>query len=264
MDAISLLKEWLFRDVLVLGLVAARIAGFVVASPFPGADVPRTQRVGLVCALAYVSMLTAVSPPTPLSLDPTYLLKAAIEVTFGVAIAFVFRLLLAAAEGMGELVSQGTGLGAPALMNPTLGAEETAISRVITLFAMLLVFASGAHRVALAYLIRSFDAVPVGADLHIAGAVPLFTELAGQSIAVGFRLAAPVVAVSLVIQVALALVARLAPSLQIFNIGFAILIAAGLMTFSASLGDVTTWLGEHFASLGSHMDRVLLSIAPGG
>ncbi len=264
MDLGSILREWLFRNVLLLGLVVARVAGFVVASPFPGADVPRSQRVGLVCALGYVSMLSAAQPATPLVLDAMYLLSAAVEVAFGVAIAFVFRLLLAAAEAMGELVSQGTGLGAPALLNPTLGAEETAISRVITLFAMLLAFSCGAHRVALAYLIRSFDAVPVGSELHLGGAVPLFTELAGQSIAVGLRLAMPVVAVSLVTQVALALVARLAPTLQIFNIGFSVLIAAGLLTFSAALPDASTWLGEHFASLGTLMDRVLLSIAAGG
>jgi flagellar biosynthetic protein FliR len=261
---VSLLKDWIFRDVLLLGLVVARISGFVVASPFPGADVPRPQKIGLVCALGYVSMLTAAAPAHPLVLDGMYLISAAVEVAFGVAIAFVFRLLLAGAEAMGELVSQGTGLGAPALLNPTLGTEETAISRVITLLAMLLAFACGAHRVALAYLIRSFEAVPVGGDLHIAGALPLFTELAGQSIAIGLRLAMPVVAVSLVTQVALALVARLAPTLQIFNIGFAVLIAAGLLTFSASLPDVSTWLGEHFASVGNLMDRAMLGMAPGG
>ena len=161
MNGLTVLTDWLFRDVLVLGLVVARIAGFVVASPFPGSDVPRTQKVGLVCALAYISMLYVPAPAAPLTFEPMNLLKAAIEVTFGVAIAFALRLLLAAAEVCGELVSQGVGLGAPSMMNPTLGAEESALSRVVTLLAMLLVFASGAHRVALAYLMRSFDAVPV-------------------------------------------------------------------------------------------------------
>ncbi len=264
MSGLSVLTDWLFRDVLVLGLVVARISGFVVASPFPGADVPRTARVGLVCALSYVSMLNAPAPLVPLAFDPSYLLKAAIEVTFGVAIAFVFRILLAAAEVAGELISQGTGLGAPALLNPTLGVEESALSRVVTLLAMLLVFASGTHRIALAYLMRSFDAVPVGSDIHVSGAAPVFAELAAQSVAVGFRLAMPVVAMALVTQVALALIARVAPSLQIFNIGFTILVGVGILTFGASLPDMATWLGEHFASIGSVMDRVLLSIAPSG
>ena len=158
----GILAQWIFRDVLMLGLVVARVSGFVVASPFPGADVPRTARVGLVLAIAYVSMMSASPPATTLTIDPMYLLKAAIEVTFGIAIAFVFRLLIAAAEVAGEFVSAGAGLGAPALLNPTLGVEESALSRILTLLAMLLVFASGTHRIALAYLMRSFDAVPVG------------------------------------------------------------------------------------------------------
>lgn len=261
MDLQKLLTSWILSNALFIGLVAARVAGFVVASPFPGQDVPKSVRAGLVCLLTYASAATAKAPATSLSLDAGLFVKAGTELAFGVSIALVLRLFLSAAEVAGEFVSQGTGLASASLLNPTLGTEETALSRVITFFALLMALATGAHRVVLAYLITSFDALPVGADLHVSGAAPLFVELAAQSIAVGLRLAMPVVAVTLAVQIALAFVARIAPSLQIFNIGFAILIAAGLLTFSASLEDMSRWLSEHLAGISPAMERLMLMVS---
>ena len=261
MDFSKILASWILSNALFLGLVASRVSGFVVASPFPGADVPKSVRAGLVCLLTYVSAAAARPPTGVLKIDAGLFMKAGTELAFGVSIALVLRLFLSAAEVAGELVSQGTGLSSASLLNPTLGVEETALSRVITFFALLLALSSGAHRVVLAYLITSFDAIPVGGDLHVSGATPLIAELAGQSIAVGLRLALPVVGVTLAVQLALAFVSRIAPSLQIFNIGFAILITTGLLTFGASLNDITAWLLEHLAGIAPAMERLLLSVS---
>ena len=67
--------------------------------------------------------------------------------------------------------------------------------------------------------------------------------------------------VALATQVALAMIARAAPSLQLFNVGLSVLIAAGATVFMASLGDVAAGLGGHFATLAPTLDRVLSELA---
>jgi flagellar biosynthesis protein FliR len=72
----------------------------------------------------------------------------------------------------------------------------------------------------------------------------------------------PVVVISLATQTALALISRAAPSLQLFSVGLAVLIAASIMVLMASLGDITLGLGEHLGGLGPRLARVLLALTP--
>ena len=85
------------------------------------------------------------------------------------------------------------------------------------LMSMLLALTVGAHRVVLSYLIESLRVLPVGSNIDLAGALPLFISLSANALLVGVRLALPIVAVSLVLQLTLAMIARAAPSLQIFS-----------------------------------------------
>src|SRR5690606_19897325 len=93
--------------------------------------------------------------------------------------------------------------------------------------ALSLAVASGLHRVMLGALVSSFSLVPVGRVLHVEASFPIFLELSGHMLAVGVRLALPVLAVLLMSNAALGFVSRAAPSLQIFNVGFAILLPVG-------------------------------------
>ncbi len=255
-----MLRDLIIGYGLYFGLVVSRIGGFVVASPFPGPSVPRSQRVALVLAVAVTAMPSA---PSPLGL-PT--LETAVpgilrEIGLGVAVGFLFRMTLAAAEVAGELASQALGLGAPTLFNPNLGAQETVITRLFSIFALLIALGLGAHRTLLTYLLDSFTAVPPGAPTDVRQVTAMLVELTGQSLAVGLRMALPVLAVSLAIQVGLAIVARLAPSLQIFNIGFAILIGAGLLVLVAAAADIMRPLAEHLAGLSGRLERLFTDAA---
>jgi flagellar biosynthetic protein FliR len=256
-----MLRDLAIGYALTLGLVVARIAAFVLTSPFPGQGVPRTQRVALVFALAMAAM--AHREPFPKVFDPFAFGPLVLgEMAVGALIGFVFRLALAAADVAGELASQALGLGSATLFNPALGAQETALARVFSTFALALALALGAHRVVIQILLGSFDALPVGAGVSPSLAGPVLADMVGAALALGLRVALPVVAVSLVIQAALALVARVAPSLQIFNVGFAVLIGAGLLVLSASMREMLRPLLDHVGSLPVRIDRVLTEIAP--
>lgn len=240
----------------LLALVAARIAGFVVTSPFPGERLPATARLALVVVLAFLAAsfvpATAVKPELGLAL----IVAAITEFVCGVMIGAAFRFLLSAADVVGGVSAQSSGLGAASLYDPSIGAPDSAIGQVMTLLAILVALGVGAHRVALAYLLESFRALPVGAAMNVPLAAPVLIDLGAQCLVIGVRLAMPAIAVSLTVQAALAMVSRAAPSLQIFSVGFAVMIVAGLATIMASLPTVGTGLAEQAGELSPLLDRL--------
>ena len=255
--------QTLLDNAATLALVATRIAGFVVASPFPGERVHPSARVAVVVVLGF---LVAHSLPMPAHLPELgvgMVIPASIEFACGALIGACFRFLLAAAEVLGGAAAQSTGLGAAALYDPGLGTHDTAIGQVISLFAMMIAVAAGTHRVAIAYLVESFRVLPIGGPTNVALGAPVLVDLAGQCLVIGVRLALPAIAISLAAQAALAMIARAAPSLQIFNVGFSVLIASGLVAIAASLPAIATGLAEHLSQLGPAIDRLLGAVGGG-
>ena len=255
------LARLLLSQAALWALATCRLGGFVLTSPFPGENVPTSQRVGLVVVLAWAASVNAPTAHLPAGIGAALLGSAAFEVAIGVLLGVTFRFVYAAAEVLGQSLAQGTGLSSPGVFNPTLGTSDTPIGRMVTLLAMLLALAMGAHRVALGAVLSSFHALPLGAGADLGAAAGPLVNLAANTIAVGVRLSLPVTAVALVVQLALAMIARAAPSLQIFNVGLGITLGAGAAVLLTVLPDLGLGLGDHFDSLRAWMDQVLSAVA---
>lgn len=242
-------------------LVVSRFAGFVVVSPFPGNHVPAVAKMGLVITLAFfvVSSLDPGSLPT--EIDGNLIVNSITEIAIGVALGFVFRVAFSAAEMASQIAGQSIGLGMAAEFDPHTESQESALGRVIVMLSMLVAFAVGAHRVALSAVFGSFEALPIGsADVHVGNAAPMLLDLAGRALAHGVHLALPVIVVTLGVQMALALVARAAPSLQIFNVGFGVLVAAGLCTLLGSADSMVVSMAEWSRQLPSMYESFFAAV----
>jgi flagellar biosynthesis protein FliR len=243
-------------------LIVARLAGFIVSSPFPGANVGKTQRVGLVMALALVVTAYAPTGSAPSSLDVDLVPAALRELGCGLVLGIGFRFVFMAAEVAGQLLSQAVGLSSASMLNPTIEAQDVILARIVTLLGMLLALDVGAHRVALGYLLGSFRALPVGTPFSLSPTAPIFLELTVRSFTTGVQLAMPVIAVAVVVHLALAMIARAAPALQIFSVGFAVILTTGSLVVLASLRDVAAGLIQHFGTVGRWLDVALGAMAP--
>jgi flagellar biosynthetic protein FliR len=255
------LATLLSRDAAVYALVACRLAGFVVTSPFPGSNVSATQRVGLVVVLSWVAFGFAPADGAP-SVGVPLVGQGACEVGCGLIIGMAFRFVFSAADVLGGVLGQTTGLGSASVLNPTFDVPETAIERIVTLVAMLIALGVGAHRIALASLLSSFRVIPVGRTMALDASLLPCLDLGIDAFCVGVRLATPVLAVALLTHVTLALIARAAPALQIFNVGFAILFASTIATLLAGIDDVAAGLGSQFGRLAAAIDVSLAGMRP--
>jgi flagellar biosynthetic protein FliR len=241
----------------MFALVASRVTGFVVVSPFPGQNVGKTQRATLVVVLAWVAMSMAPTGGAPREFDLELAGWAALELACGVIVGVAFRFVFAAAEILGSILGQMTGLSSPSVLNPTMDAPETAVGRLVFLCAMLVALGAGVHRIALAGLLESFRVLPVGTVPLLDAPILRFVDLAVDAFAVGVRLSTPVVAVGLIVQIALALVSRAAPSVQIFSVGFGVIFISGVLTILACFDDMAAGLATHFGRLASFVDEAL-------
>jgi flagellar biosynthetic protein FliR len=246
----------------LFALSACRIAGFVVASPFPGQNVGRSQRVTLVVVLAWISTSLGSSGGVVGPLDLALAGSCATELGCGLLIGIAFRFVFSAAEVLGGALGQTSGIASAATMNPTLDSSDTVFGRLVGLGAMLLALGAGIHRIALRALLESFRVLPVGTVSLRTAPIFALVEVAIDAFSMGVRLATPVVAIALLTHLALALVARTSPSIQIFSVGFSVLFLVGVTTFVSCLRDMMMGLEVHFNSLSPVLDRVLSPMRP--
>lgn len=245
---------------ITFALVATRMAAFVAVSPFPGPAVPTNVRVGVALLLA-MAATPLVMPGHAPAIGLPLLMAAVAEAMTGAAIAFVFRVGMSASEILGSALAHSMGLTFASSYDPTQSANTDALTRIVSSAATLVAFAIGAHRVVIGAAVCSLRVVPVGGALDVATYAPGLLSWVARSIECGLGLAVPAMTVSIVVQVAIGLVARAAPSLQVFSVGLTVSLASGLVVVLAGLRDSLAGFAAHATGLGRVLERV---IAPAG
>lgn len=261
--------DGLSREAAVFSLEIVRTAGLVSATPILFSSAPARVRGAVALLLALVSHAAngpsqggtpsaagGVAPPSIDSFEQVAL-SAPCELLIGVAMGMVMRFLLAIAEIMGDAISPVLGLNAVTLFDPQSQLHETPVTRILRMLMLLLALLMGIHRVLLSALIQSFRVIPVGVLVDPSLATPELIRLSGVAIAAGVRLAIPVLAVLMIIQIGLAFVSRAAPSLQLFSIGFGITIFAGGAIIFSSLHDFAREFERELSQMGVGIEAVL-------
>ena len=150
------------------------------------------------------------------------------EVMIGVFMGLFLQIVVAALVGAGQLIAGGMGLSMANMIDPNLGNVPT-LSQFFLLIGMLLFIALGGHLILLSVLQYSFEAVPL-AGVAISGAMLMgLVNWSGTMFIGAAAIGFPVVFGLLVINASVGLIARAAPSLNVFAIGFPALIPAGLI-----------------------------------
>lgn len=248
-------------EIAVGALELARLTGVVVLSPIPWHSAPARAKTGLLVFLLVLVHGRGEPATTELVSAGQVAASTFGELLLGACIGMFVRLIVAAAEIMGEALAPTMGFSAAQVFDPSTSSTDSVLTRLVRLLALSLAVASGLHRVMLGALVSSFSLVPVGRVLHVEASFPIFLELSGHMLAVGVRLALPVLAVLLMSNAALGFVSRAAPSLQIFNVGFAIFLTVGaallLLTLPetsrvllAEMGRAETYFVRLFSELG--------------
>jgi flagellar biosynthesis protein FliR len=223
--------------VLRLGVLLVRPSALVaMAPPFGGAYTPVLVKIGFSVILALVLAPAIALPPVAGSVALVVIIAR--EVLIGVALAMTVRLLLAGVELAGQLAGFQLGLMYAGTVDPQTGARDNAIASLYANLALFTFLAIDAHHVLLRGLARSYAWLPVGMGGVDASLAPLVAKMLGAVFVIGAQLAAPIVVVLLVVELALGLLTRAAPALNMMVIGFPIRLIAGLLVLAATISVV--------------------------
>lgn len=244
----------------MLALFGARVSGLMLIAPvFAARTVPVMVRTALIVLftllMAPVARGTLVAPPV---LSPTTFLS---ETMIGFAIGLGAALLVGAAESAGELLSIQIGLQGSAIVDPLSRQQSTAIGQFINLMAIALLLTSNGHLVMLDALAASLRHLPVGAPVQIEAGLSTMVSLGSTLFGLGLRFASPVIAVVLIANVALAVLGRAAPSLNIMATAFPVQILLGLTALMASIPFIGQWFMNWEQPYDVLLTRVMAALA---
>jgi len=213
-----------------------RILAFIAAAPlWSTAGIPRRTRLilGLCITIALVPALPPMPTVAPGSLPGLWILAQ--QLLIGIGMGFAARIVFSAVDMAGEFIGAQMGLGFATAYDPLSSSQTPVISEFIGLLGLLLFLSLNGHLIYIATLAQSFHAIPVSAVPLAAGSWLNLAELGSKIFSAGLLIALPVVVALMITNIALAVLTRAAPQLNIFALGFPLTLSGGFIALAISM-----------------------------
>ena len=240
----------------------ARVLGLIATAPvFNNKATP--IRVRLLLGIAITVALAPALPPMP-AIAPGSGVGLAIMVQqtlIGIAMGFVMRLIFSAIDIAGDLIGLQMGLGFATFYDPQSAGQTAVVAEFFGLLATLMFLALNGHLVMLAILAQSFTQLPVSEILLMPGWHSL-VRWAAALFSVGLLLAMPLIAALLITNIALGVLTRAAPQLNLFAVGFPVTLTVGFIMLLLSLPYLAPSFERVFSQGLEAMTSVLPALAP--
>ncbi|MEB3198137.1 MAG: flagellar biosynthetic protein FliR [Candidatus Sericytochromatia bacterium] len=229
--------------VFLLVLVRAS-AIFLVAPVLGNANVPPRVKIGLAALLAL--MLSPLVAQVPIRGDTEsiwgILPLVLSEMMLGLLIGFLCQLFFVAVQFAGQLVGLQMGFSMASVFDPTAGGQISVVAQFYLLLGVLIFLLLDGHHWLLIALQKSFQSVPLGSFLFDEQALSVLLKSASDLFWISMMISAPVLGVLALGEVAMAIVARILPQMNIFVASFPVKIVLGIMTMALSFPLIAGYL----------------------
>ena len=236
-----------FDPTIILTFLCAlmRISLILFLMPFFGGQtIPAQVKIALCLALTValwtkLPLMGEQMPGHPFALALMFGAELVLGLILGLAIRFVF----AAIQTGGQLIGFQMGFAMVNVVDPDSGASEAVTAHFLYMVSLLTFLSFNGHLFLLNGLVQTFELIPPGQVLISAKIAAQIFMLAGQMFLLAIQIAAPVLAALLLVDLALALVSRASPQMNVLIVGFPIKISIGFL-----------FLGMVFELLVLHME----------
>ena len=213
-----------------------RILALIASSPVLGnKQVPIPVKIGLALLLTVIIAPTITTPP---DVDPASALGLFMllqQLLAGLAMGFTMRLIFSAVEMSGEISGLQMGLGFASFFDPQNASFTPVVAQFLGIIAVLVFLSMDGHLYMLAALADSFHAFPISTAIPSALALHTLAAWGGSLFSYALQLSMPLIGALLITNLALGILTRSAPQLNIFAIGFPITLAVGFAALILSL-----------------------------
>lgn len=238
-------------------LVFVRVTSMLFVFPiFSARQIPKLLRLAFGLLISFVIYRTV--PEVSLGAKLFELVPAVLsQVVLGLIVGYVASLVFTGIQFAGEVLDLQIGFAVANVISPQTQEQVTILGEFQLTLASLVFLATNSHLAMLAGIAGSFTLVPlpyVHLDPSLAGGV---TNFLMQSMLIVFRIAAPAAVALFLVNVMLALMARVAPQMNVFVVGFPIQIGVGLIMIAVSLPLLAAVGPTVFGDIAHHMDDVM-------
>lgn len=227
--------ELIYKSYPAFFFIFIRTTSILLSAPFFGVKgIPSAVKIGLSLMIAV--LLLPVVPPVDIPLNFFAWVPAILsEVLIGAAIGFMARVVMAGVELAGQMVGFQMGFGIVNIIDPHTNNQVSIIATFQGILAMLLFFTVNAHHYFISAIAVSLKIVPPFGALISGGVISTLISLSGGIFVTALKLGAPVMAALLFANVAMGVIARTVPQVNIFMMGFPVTIAVGLIVIGMSM-----------------------------
>jgi flagellar biosynthetic protein FliR len=255
------LTDWsTFLSAMALALV--RVSGMLVFAPFFSSNaLPVRTKAVLVLAIAFLlAPLVATLPNAHAEIGFAALLgELAVGLVYGLTLALLNEMLLFA----GQIAGVQFSFSLVNLLDPSTHIETPLLGDLFQLMGTLVILAAGLDRILLASLVRSFRAVPLGTYGLAPASGQAIVQAAGGIFLAGVELAAPVLAGTMLVEIAVALMGRLSPQLPVMSLTVPLKTLTGFAILAGSLALWPRFIEARFSGLLDMAERLIATPAIG-
>ena len=207
-----------------------RIGAMLLAMPVLGTRLVPT-RVKIILTLVLSVLVLPLLPEVP-AVEPLSLAGLMIsiqQVLIGLAMGFTLQLVFGALMIAGESIAMTMGLGFASMVDPTNGVNVPVVSQFFIIVGTLLFLALGGHLVLFQLVISSFQSLPISPTGIGRDSFWALAAWGTQMFVGALWVAIPALISMLVITLAMGVMTRAAPQLNIFSVGFPVTMFAGFV-----------------------------------
>jgi flagellar biosynthetic protein FliR len=207
-----------------------RISAMALAMPITGTRL-MPVRIRVAVAFLLSVMVLPLLPPVP-AVDPLSVEGLTIsiqQVLIGFAMGFVLQLVMAALTVAGEAIAMAMGLGFASMVDPANGVNVPVLSQFFLILGTLLFLALGGHLMIIQLVLSSFQTLPIGVNGLERDAFWLVVTFSSQIFIGALWIALPALVSILMITLAMGIMTRAAPQLNIFSVGFPVTMLMGFI-----------------------------------
>jgi flagellar biosynthetic protein FliR len=221
--------EFALDRFIVLLMILIRIASFIYAAAiFNTANTPNRVKVGLAFFVAVIVYTTnpdlTVEYNGVIELATIILKEVVVGLLLGVITEFCVQIIFYA----GAIIDMDTGLSMAQIMDPTTNIQVGIFGNLYYYVLLLLLLVTGLHRYLIQAIVETFKVIPLGGVVFSASIYDTILGFVGDYFVIGFRIALPVFCVTLLLNIILAILARVSPQMNMFVVGMQLKIFAGI------------------------------------
>jgi flagellar biosynthetic protein FliR len=261
MDSISVI---LVDKFLILLLVFVRMSSLFVITPvFGRREMPSYLKVGLAFFCSYI----LVPLVGDVQIEYTNLLSFSVivvkEFLVGIIIGYVSFLIFSALYVAGQIIDMQIGFGMVNVLDPTMNTQVPITGNFIYILTTLFFLAMDGHHILISALFKSYSVLPINGFAFTEAMVNNMSTIFSDVFTLGFKISFPVLAAALLSEVALGILSKTVPQMNVFVVGIPLKIGIGLLTLYVMMPIFLQIMTVTFDRMYGYIYLIIRSMAKG-